>query len=170
MTTPTDNPVHNRPVDASAVTVTDLVTLNYPNAEYDYRTLIRSYDENGVLQTEHVLQTRRKPEWIVSLRQPGRDSIRFVLQYRPQNTHQWHDAGTALLHPQNHLNGHRTAVADLPMVGWREAPHLRVQIRLSAVQATQPTAPTCPFSGTKLPVGSSAPAPVIGHQIGRAHV
>ena len=162
MTIPTDNPAHNRAINAPAVTITDIVTLDYPNAEYDYRALIRSYDENGTLQTEHVLQTRRKPEWIVSLRQAGRDSIRFVLQYRPGDTHQWHDAGTALLQPQSHLNGHRSAIADLPMVGWYEAPHLRMQIRLSAVQGAQAAAPTCPFSGARLPADSSAPAPVIG--------
>lgn len=156
MIAPPTPSTHTHAVDTRPVSLTDVVTLHYPESGYEYRGLIRSYDETGMLLNEHVLQTRRKPEWLVNVRQPGGGPLQFVLQYRPYDGPRWQDAGLALLHPQTHLNGQSSTVADLPMPGWREAPHLRVRIRLSAAQAPPPAAVACPFLGGRLPTDPAA--------------
>jgi sulfite reductase alpha subunit-like flavoprotein/nitric oxide synthase oxygenase domain/subunit/hemoglobin-like flavoprotein len=146
------------------VTVTDVVTLYYPDLGYEYRGLIWAYDEVGTLLTEQVLQTQRKPEWLVNIRQPERGTLRFALQYRHNDAQPWEDAGQVRLRPQLYLGEQPSARVELPVMGWPEADHLQVRIGLSVAPAPLPAAAVCPFLGGQLsrispdPATSAAPA------------
>ena len=132
------------PTYSRTVSVTDVVIHHYPETGYDYRGVIRLYDEAGRLMTEQILQTRRKPEWLVNVRQPERGSLQFILQYRHHHAH-WQNTPEVVVHLKTHLDGQSSAMVTLPVSGWPEVPNLQVKIRLSAEQAAQPAGATCPF-------------------------
>ena len=49
-----NSPAYTHPVDETVVvSITDVVIWHYPQAGYEYRGLIRAYDEVGGLLTEH---------------------------------------------------------------------------------------------------------------------
>jgi sulfite reductase alpha subunit-like flavoprotein/nitric oxide synthase oxygenase domain/subunit/hemoglobin-like flavoprotein len=139
------------------------VTLNCPESGYDYRGLIRVIDDAGTVVTEHALQPRRKPEWLVNVQQAGQAVLQFSLQYRPIDASRWQDAGVGVVYPEKYLNGQTSALVNLPVAGWAEAPNLTVQIRLSVAQAQLPASAlaACPFLAGRLttsPLPAAAPA------------
>ena len=149
---------YSRSVDETrSISITDVLTLHYPEAGYEYRGLIRSYDDNRTLVGEHILQTRRKPEWLVNVRQPGQGLICFVLQYRTTVDQRWENVSEATLNPRLYLNGQSSSVVNLPLPGWPVAPHLHVQIRLSVAPSPQSSALSCPFLAGQFTPGDAVP-------------
>ncbi|MBC8152862.1 MAG: nitric oxide synthase oxygenase [Bacteroidetes bacterium] len=115
-----------------AVRITEVAALEYPADGYEYRGLIRSLDETGDLAAEQVLQTRRKPVWLVNMTHRGRGLLSIVLQSRPLGTQAWQDIGRGAFDPETYPNGQSSTLVELPLRGWDDRPQLRVQLRLSA--------------------------------------
>ncbi|MBC3786961.1 nitric oxide synthase oxygenase [Spirosoma utsteinense] len=147
------------PPDSRTVSISDVVALHYPETGYDYRGLIQAYDLSGNLLSEHALPGRRKPEWLVNVRQSGQGQLQLVLQYRVYDAQRWQDAGSVQMYPEAYLDGQSSTVVDLPVTGWPEAPDLQLQIRLSIAQTPQPAASGCPFfAGRTTPELPTRPA------------
>ncbi len=117
-----------------AIRITEVVALDYPEDGYEYRGLIRAHDNTGSVAREQILQTRRKPEWLVNGRHQGYGELIIILQFRREGSHHWHEIDQIALPLNAHQNGQSSTDTYLPMRGWREAPHMQVRIRQTREQ------------------------------------
>ncbi|GAB2519045.1 nitric oxide synthase oxygenase [Spirosoma aerophilum] len=123
------------PIDkVPAIHITEVVALNYPESGYEFRGLIRAHDDAGTIVKEQILQTRRKPEWLVNGRHQGHGELYIALQFRQEGTLQWHgiDEQTIPLHVP--ANGQSSTDVYLPLQGWGEAPHMQIRVRITKDQ------------------------------------
>ncbi len=132
MLRPADNP-DNKPqiVESRVVRITEVAVLDHPEDGYDYRGLIRAHDETGNVLREQILQTRRKPEWLVNLRHHGHGELHVMLQFRPDNSQQWQETELVNVSAEQYANGQNSTDTYRPLRGWVEAPHLQLRIRMA---------------------------------------
>lgn len=139
-----------KPEEPPAIFVTEVAALGYPaDGGYEYRGLLRSLDASGTLLLETALHARRRPEWLVNVRHPKTGALELALLLRPGDALIWREVGRVALSPAQLLENQSSAVADLVVPGWDEAPDLRLRVRLSAAPAQEPGAgrPVAPIRG-----------------------
>lgn len=123
----------------SVVRITEVVALDYPENGYEYRGLIQAYDESGAISREQILQTRRKPEWLVNGRHEGSGELYIILQFRQEGSQRWHGIDQLTLPLDAQPDGQSSTDVYLPLRGWQEAPHMQVRIRMTRGPAEEST-------------------------------
>ncbi len=133
MLLPDSNPDNETPIAGSrSIRITEVAALDYPEDGYEYRGLIRAYDNAGNTLREQVLQTRCKPEWLVNMRHQGHNELQITLQFRRDSTQPWQDIDQVLLSPDPHTNSQSSTDTYLPLRGWPDSPHMQIRVRMTS--------------------------------------
>ncbi|MFD2935675.1 nitric oxide synthase oxygenase [Spirosoma flavum] len=111
--------------------ITEVVGQDYPEEGYEYRGLIRVLDDTGEILREQILQTRRKPEWLINGRHQGYGELHLVLQYRYEGSQHWQEIDQITIPLQAHPDGQSSTDTYFPLRGWEQAPHMQVRVRLT---------------------------------------
>lgn len=124
-----------------SIHITELAALEYPKDGYEYRGLIHANDDKGSLLREQILQTRRKPEWLVNIRHQGTGALYITLQFRRDDTQPWQGTDQMALHSQLPASDQRSTDIYLPLRNWVDTPDTQLKIRLTTDQSESLTNP-----------------------------
>lgn len=146
--------------DPHSLHITEVLISHFPENRYEYRGVVWSLDETGRVLVEQTLQGRRKPEWLVNMRHQSRGQLVVTIQARGNDTLPWQSVGKLNIDPLRSLNGSRSAVLELPLPGWAEAPGLQLSVRLLKTPANTGTSPVGQLGeGGRLQRPAAAAAP-----------
>ena len=160
MSTSTNTP--DKEPQASAlgvVRITEVIALDYPEEGYEYRGLIQAHDDSGGMVREQILQTRRKPEWLVNGRHEGSGELYLILQFRPEGNQRWQALEPLALPVHNQLDGQSSTDVYLPLRGWQEAPHMQVRIRMTRELADEHSSAASTHSENDIAEATAAGCP-----------